>query len=45
MLKKEKENQSIDRYTCIRYNEATNKENEQKTKAVKDETGYPKQPE
>lgn len=40
MLKREKANYSIDRYTGIRYNEATNKENEQKTKAVKDETGY-----
>lgn len=29
MLKREKANQSIDRYTGIRYNEATNKENEQ----------------
>lgn len=40
MLKSEKANYSINRYTGIRYNEATNKENEQKTKAVKDETGY-----
>lgn len=30
MLKSEKANYSINRYTGIRYNEATNKENEQK---------------
>lgn len=42
MLKREKANYSIDRYTGIRYNEATNKENEQKTKIIKDKKGYPK---